>query len=157
MSNAIPVFDSSQSLSLWVAQTKGTQDLHSTATELRGPGGACGIEEPGPSTLTSSLHPRSNPALIPPFEFLSQLMQGNWRYSWNRTCGLLSTLLERYKKIKRCRLTEVCLEWPGFPDDSAALNPHWGKGIESKFSRLENWTSILILHPDPKTIKRFFL
>ena len=36
-------------------------------------------EEPSPSLLVSPLHPPSNPALFPTFEFLSHLMQGNWR------------------------------------------------------------------------------
>ena len=34
-----------------------------------------------------------------------------------------------------------------FPDDSAALNPHRGKGGGSSFSRLANRTSSLMLKP----------
>lgn len=101
---------------------------------LENPRGVRSTEEPSP-LLTSSLHPQSSAALIPPFEFLSG-MKGDWRRSSNRARGLLSIFPGRYMKIERGRLTEVGLGWPGLPGGSTALNAHSGKG--SKRTHLVN-------------------
>lgn len=56
-----------------------------------------------------------------------------------------SLFLKIYKKIKRGRLTKICLKWAGFTDDSAALGPTEAMAPESKSSRPENWTFLLVL------------
>lgn len=80
--------DSSQSLSQ--NRPKAGEGLHLVAMEAQSPWPTCDIEEPvflllsGLPSIRPSVSPSvrlSNTALIPSFEFLSQLTQGIWRLS----------------------------------------------------------------------------